>query len=100
MHLVAGKPIWLCAKKAKHANKKAVSCSLYKGTLFEDSKASPKKIVELLYCFSLKMTYVQTSKQTGANSRTIEKWFTIFRQICLESIEFGRQEGQIGGLVQ
>ena len=64
IYIVAGKPIWLCAKKAKHANKKAVYCSLYKGTLFEDSKASPKKIVELLYCFSLKLTYVQTSKQT------------------------------------
>ena len=46
---------------------------------------SPKKIVELLYCFSLKLTYVKTSKQTWATSRTIEKWFAKFAWKALNS---------------
>ena len=84
MHLVTGKPTWLCAKKSQHIDKKSISVSLYKGTLFEGSKASPQKIMHILYCWSLKLTFVQTRAQTGASPNTVDRWFTIFRKFCME----------------
>ena len=98
MHLVAGKPTWLCAKKSQHIDKKSISVSLYKGTLFEGSKASPQKIMHILYCWSLKLTFVQTQAQTGASPTTVDRWFTIFRQICMDSLNVGREDGKIGGV--
>ena len=96
MHLVTGKPTWLCAKKSQHIDKKSIFVSLYKGTLFEGSKASPQKIMHILYCWSLKLTFVQTQAQTGASPTTVDRWFTIFRQICMDSLNVGVRAGAAG----
>ena len=44
------------------------------------------------------MTFVQTQAQTGASPTTVDRWFTIFRQICMDSLNVGREDGKIGGV--
>ena len=59
---------------------------MLKETLFEGARTSPEMIMELCSCFSLKLTYDQTTIQTGASHTTISRWFTTFCEICLEKI--------------
>ena len=89
MKPLAGKRVWICSKRSQHPSGKLVRESMLKGTLFEGARTSPEMIMELCSCFSLKLTYDQTTLQTGASRPTISRWFTTFREICLEKIRDG-----------
>ena len=74
MRLEPGKPLWICSKRAMHPNKKIKKMPLYKNTIFEGQKSSPETIMEICWCFSLKLTYSQTAEQTKASPNSIHKW--------------------------
>ena len=97
MRLEPGKPLWICSKRAKHPNKKIKKMSLYKNTIFEGQKSSPETIMEICWCFSLKLTYSQTAEQTKASPNSIHKWFSYFRELCMDSLNTGGMVGKIGG---
>ena len=70
---------------------------LYKNTIFEGQKSSPETIMEICWCFSLKLTYSQTAGQTKASPNSIHKWFSYFRELCMDSLNTGGMVGKIGG---
>lgn len=86
MRLITGKPVFICSLKTRHRGRKLVRVSQYKGTIFEGARASPELIMEIVQCFSLKLTYDQTVAQTSASRTTISKWFNICRSVCLETM--------------
>ena len=61
MEPLAGKRVWICSKRGQHPSGKLVTEIMLKGTLFEGARTSPELIMELCSCFSLKLTYDQTT---------------------------------------
>ena len=100
MKEVSGKRLWRCSKRAAHPSGKEVKESQLKGTIFEGARASPETIMELCQCFALKLTYDQTAAETGVSRPTIAKWFSTFREICLEKIRADTelQDQKLGGV--
>ena len=50
MRPVAGKPQLVCAKKSQHVDGKLFRESSLKDSIFEGSRTSPEKIMEIIYC--------------------------------------------------
>ena len=48
------------------------------------SKLSTFKIKKIIHCFSVELTAVQTAKQLGLNRNTIDRFFTLFRQVIAD----------------
>src|SRR5579872_3838539 len=62
------------------------------------SKLSTFKIKKIIHSFSVELTAVQTAKQLGLNRNTVDRFFTLFRQVIADYQE--EQKTKLRGQIE
>ena len=91
------------AKEIKKNNSFMFQCtkcfkrwSVFRNTMFFNSKTTLSNILRLLYCFSIRMRNKETQGLTGISNKTVSKWFGIFKTVCMEAYNCTHRK-KIGG---
>lgn len=89
-HSCADNWTWRCPKRGCQKR-----ISLRRGTIFENSKLSISKALQLLYWWSRELPVVQAAHEVGVSPVTAVDWFLRFREICADHLI--ATSGPIGG---
>ena len=87
-----------CSKRTLHADNKAVKVSWLKGTFFEGSR-DKKTVLHIIHCFSLRLTYDETMRNSRCGRAMVAKWFAYCREVCVEALRLDGEDAaeKIGG---
>lgn len=78
--------------------------SIFKDSIFDDSRISHQKLLLLILCFANRCTYEETKRNLifdgesgGITNQTISHWFDIFRDLLVDTLDQDNPDSKIGG---